>query len=272
MLIQVVVFASARNRSPARHRSSQRKKASRGAERQLPLAFRTWGGARRGAGRPPNGSSAGVSHLARPALSRHHPVHATLRLRAGIPSLRGTALYGAVRGALAAGRERFGFRLVHYSVQSNHLHLIVEAGDRRALARGMQGLTIRIARAVNRRLGRTGGIFGDRYHARALGTPRAVRHALAYVLLNASKHGGARAVPAGFLDPCSSAAWFEGWNRPRALIFGTEAVGRTAGGGASLRAAPPVVAARTWLLRVGYRRAGPVDPDAMVPASPRASP
>ena len=118
--------------------------------RQLGFEFRARGGARAGAGRPPKGSTAGVSHLRRPAHSRHHPLHVTLRVRPGMPSLRGHVVFAQVRKALSQGKERFGFSLVHFSVQSNHLHLIAEAEDARALSRGVQGLSIRIARAVNR--------------------------------------------------------------------------------------------------------------------------
>ena len=55
---------------------------------QLAFTFRSWGGKRKGAGRPPKGNAAGVSHLRRRSLSRHHPVHATLRIVCGVPSLR----------------------------------------------------------------------------------------------------------------------------------------------------------------------------------------
>src|SRR5689334_19825652 len=148
--------------------------------RQLELRFPARGGRRKGAGRPRK-ENAGASHLCRPSLSRHHPVHVTLRVRRGISSLREQALFSSVRLALNAGKERFGFALVQFSVQRDHLHLIAEARDRRALSRGLQGLSIRIARAVNRRLKREGKVFSDRYHARALKTPRAVRFALRYV-------------------------------------------------------------------------------------------
>src|SRR4051812_5153542 len=155
---------------------------------QTELVFRTWGGKRDGAGRPKTGR-AGVSHLRRPRLSRHHPVHVTLRAAPGLPSLRKRALRRVLFAAFGAGSERFGFRLVHFSVQSNHLHLVCEADDEGALCRGMQGLSIRIAKRLNRALGRRGRFFSDRYHARALKTPREVRNALAYVLNNARKHG-----------------------------------------------------------------------------------
>ena len=230
---------------------------------QLAFTFRTWGGKRKGAGRPPKGEAAGVSHLRRPVLSRHHPVHVTLRIVAGLPSLRDGRLFNKVRFALAAGRERFGFRLVHFSVQGNHLHLIAEAQDSRALAMGLQGLSVRVARAVNRTLARRGRVFADRYHSRALKTPRAVHFALRYVLLNARKHQAAAvimasaAVPAGFIDSRSSAAWFDNFQRPGELAFGaarTRAHWRASSG---LEA--PVVLPQSWLLRKGSRRHGGFD-------------
>jgi REP element-mobilizing transposase RayT len=219
--------------------------------RQLGFTFRNWGGARKGAGRPPNGETAGVSHLRRPVLASRHPVHVTLRA-AKAPSLRGTAMFRTVRAALAGARDRFGFRLVHFSVQRDHLHLIVEAEDSRALSRGMQGLSIRVAKALNRRLQRHGRVFADRYHARALKTPRETQRALRYVLCNARKHGSLSS-PAGYVDGCSSAPWFSGWSRPRELAFVREACPKAP--------APPVVPPRTWLLRTGWQRAGPIDVD-----------
>jgi len=164
-------------------------------------------------------------------------------------------MFRAVRAALARARDRFGFRLVHFSVQRDHLHLLVEANDRRALTRGVQGLSIRIARAVNRRMQRSGKVFADRFHARILRTPREVRTAIRYVFGNAKKHlRGSAGVPAGFVDGRSSAPWFSGFTRSRdlAFVFGSSAIDRRDS---------PVVEPRTWLLRVGWRRAGPLDVD-----------
>jgi len=154
--------------------------------RQLGFEFRRQGGARARAGRPPNGRTAGVSHLRRPLHAAAHPLHVTLSVKRGVASLREGSLFAVVRQALAHGKQHFGFSLVHFSVQRDHLHLIAEADDRRALSRGIQGLSIRIARAVNGHLGRTGRLFADRYHARALKTPRAAYFALRYVLSNGS--------------------------------------------------------------------------------------
>jgi putative transposase len=205
------------------------------AGRQLELPTPpTWGGRRDGAGRKPSGRRR-VPHVRREVHDRRCPAHVTLRARDGMPSLRRGDVFVAVRAAFAkASRDRF--RLLHYSVQRDHVHLILEADESDALWRGVQGLTIRAAKAVNRVLGRHGTVWADRYHVRALATPREVRHALVYVLQNWRKHlGGVR----GF-DPRSSAAWFRGWRMTKPAPPGRS----------------PVVAARTWLASVGWRRHG----------------
>jgi len=202
---------------------------------------RTWGGRRTGAGRKLTpGRRPGVPHRARPAHIAAYPVHVTLRSGRAVRCLRAARAFPAVLRALAAASHH-GFRILHFSVQDDHLHLIVEADDTRALGRGLRGVTIRVARAVNRALGRRGRVWGDRYHARALATPREMRHCLVYVLLNRGKHCEEECG----LDPCSSALWFDGWREPVAPAA----------------AAAPVVRARTWLAAVDWRRHGllPID-------------
>jgi putative transposase len=204
--------------------------------RQALLVFPNgWGGRRKGAGPKPRGARAGVSHRTRAPLAARFPVEVTMRVRAGLPSLRGPHEFGALRAAIVAGCERGGFRLVHFSVQTNHRHLIVEGSCRAALSRGLQGLAIRMARALNRLWRRCGSVFADRYHDRILRSPREVWNALRYVLCNARKHGSwtSRTRP----DPRSSAAWFDGWRD-----FTPEIVRPT-----------PSARAHTWLLRVGWR-------------------
>jgi putative transposase len=133
---------------------------------------------------------------------------------------------------------------VLYDVQSNHLHLLCEANDERALSRGVQGLAIRIARRLNAKLGRRGKLFATRYHERILETPTEVRRALVYVLGNARRHASGRITARNWIDPLSSAPWFAGWRtRPTEPWFRPD--GET-----------PVVAATTWLLDKGWRLAG----------------
>ena len=183
-----------------------------------------------------------MSHAKRETLAARFPVHVTVRLERGLPSLRRKEAHRVLKCAFAAGSERFGFRLVEYAVLSNHLHFIAESSDERSLARGMQGLSVRIARALNRLWQRVGRVFADRYHARILRTPREVRNALVYVLHNARKHGVWASRGA---DPYSSGETFDGWKEERGRSEENES-----GNG---RATGFLSRARTWLLRSGWR-------------------
>ena len=218
---------------------------------QLELPLRRWGGRRAGAGRKrAPGKSKGASHLARPELKARHPVHVTMRLRDGVPSLRRKPLAGVVFAAFRAARARLGARLVQFSVQSNHLHLIVEADGHRALSRAMQGLAVRLARRLNRRLERRGSVFADRYHARTLRTPLQVRRALIYVLHNHKHHLTLPGRPSLF-DPMSTAAYFDGF---------TTRIERWPRDGFVPPKESPVAKSQSWLLCVGWRRFGLISP------------
>ena len=194
--------------------------------RQLAMKLPTWGGKRKGAGMKPNGAKAGVSHLRRADFAARHPVHVTLRVLPGVGFLRGYQRLRAIEEALREARERFSLRIIHYSVQGMHLHLIVEAEDRRAIARGMQGLAIRLAKRLNRLVRHHGPVFADRYHSHVLRSRREVSNALRYVARNYAHHAREH-VPRDFVDPCSSARWLE----------------------TSPSADAPVAPASVWLLR-----------------------
>ena len=156
--------------------------------RQLEMGFRTWGGAREGAGRKRVAVRGLVVHRRRPVLKARFPVHVTWRMRKDVKWLRTPRCFRVLARAFWSASNRFGFRLVHYSVQGNHVHLLVEARDERALSRGMNGLGVRIARGLNRLLGRSGKVLEDRYHGHILKTPTEVRHARNYLLGNAGRH------------------------------------------------------------------------------------
>ncbi len=199
------------------------------------------GGARPGAGRKPRGPRAGVSHHGRPAVTSRFPVHVTLRALDHVWNLRSRRSLRVVEAALAGMLHRNDFRVVHFSVQGNHLHLLVEAQDNRSLAEGMQGLSVRLAKGLNRMMGRRGKVLADRYHAHVLRTPAETRRALAYLFLNHRSHLARRgeSVGRGLLDPYSSAAAFDGWTDAHAPP-------------SSSVTSPP----RTWLLEAGWRRHG----------------
>jgi hypothetical protein len=107
----------------------------------------------------------------------------------------------------------------------NHLHLIIEADDSAALTRGVQGLCIRIAKALNAMMEASGRVFDDHYHSRLLRSPTELVRAIRYVLGNHEHHFSEKGV-----DPYSSAAPEE-----REVV---------------------VSEPRGWLLRVGWRLAG----------------
>lgn len=162
-------------------------------------------------------------------------------MRRGIPSLRTTRLVREIERSFAKACERPDFRLAHYSIQRDHAHLIVEAHGPQALGRGMKSIGTRFARIVNRAFERRGTVLADRYHMRALRTPREVRAALRYVLLNARKHG--RRLVERF-DRASSGRWFDGWRGHPRLS----------------RERRSVALPRSWLLSQGWRRHGLLDP------------
>ena len=223
--------------------------AKRARKRHVQLelpAPRTWGGRRTGAGRKRQWRGRREPHRARPTHLARHPLHVTVRAAEDLPSLRSFALARAIglalRAAAARPHDRCRLRVVEFSIQDDHVHLVVEANDKVDLAHGMRGLNVRLARAVNRELGRRGPFSADRYHARPLRTPTEVRNALVYVLHNWRKHSPGAA---GF-DDRSSARWFAGWTRPPTPPA----------------TPPPVHTPGTWLARVGWKRHGLIHPDA----------
>jgi putative transposase len=155
-------------------------------------------------------------------------VHVTLRTVPAVGFLRAYNRVQAIERALREVRHRFGLRVVHYSIQGNHLHLIVEIDDAAILSRAIQGLAVRLARALNHLAKRKGKVFLDRYHAHVLKTPREVRNAVRYVLDNFRHHLREDVAPKG-VDPCSSAMW------------PSSGLGEDA----------PVTLPQTWLLRTG---------------------
>ena len=181
------------------------------------------GGPRPGSGRPRGNRT---SHAARPRFGKPTPVHVTLRVRDHVFNLRSGRAFRRIRACFAKSCGRFGARLVEFSVQGNHLHLIVEADSSASLSRALQGLSIRIAKALNSMMKRAGAVFADHYHSRLLQTPTELVRAIRYLLGNAAHHFGAVGT-----DGFSSAALPEG--------------------------APELAVPVGWLLRRGTRRADP---------------
>jgi REP element-mobilizing transposase RayT len=175
---------------------------------QLTLTLPTWGGRRRGAGRKPSGARARAPHLARDEVRPYQPVHVTFRVLEHVWNLRTQRAFRVIDAALRGAQRRADFRVVHYSIQGNHLHLIVEADGARTFALRVRGLAVRLARGLNAMMRRRGPVFADRYDAHVLRTPAEVRNAVRYVLGNFESHAARRGEPRstqGWTDPFSSA-------------------------------------------------------------------
>ena len=188
-------------------------------------------------------------------------MHVTVRVGRGIPSLRKQFLLNRVRKALHGAREKAEakgaeFQIVHFGVEGNHVHFVVEAKSGKGVSRGMAGIQIRIARAVNRALRRKGKVFPDRYHRRDLSTPTEVKNVLSYVLNNARKHVKHLGHFA-YVDVTTSGEGFDGWSEPVEKVMSLE----------DDRVPWRPVKSWTWLLRVGWRKRGLISPFA-VPGRP----
>ncbi len=180
-------------------------------------------------------------------------------MRSGLGGLRNFELAKTLQRAFVGSCDKDGFRICQFSIQSNHVHMILEAGDAERLARGMQGWAVRVARGLNRMLGRSGRVLDDRYHAEIITTPRQMRATLCYVLQNARRHG-VRLDPAWHgIDPFSSAWWFDGWSDEswrRGIVATHE---------------PSVAAPRSWLLTTAWRRHRLIDVTEVPAAAPGLS-
>jgi hypothetical protein len=173
-------------------------------------------------------------------VSSRHPVLVTMRTKPELGNLRRKRIHAVIRGALSEGCDTGPFRICHYALQRHGLLLLVEAHDRTALSRGMQGINVRMAKALNRLWERNGSVFADRYGTTVLHTGKQVRDTLCYLLNQARLH---ERLARGRLDPFSSAAYFDGWKDLDAPV--------------PIPAGPaPVAAPRTGLLRSGWRRHG----------------
>jgi hypothetical protein len=134
-------------------------------------------------------------------------------VRGDVPNLRRHRALSVLRTALQACAQRADFRVVEFALLGNHLHMVAEAAGAESLGRGMLRLGVRLARGWNRVHARRGTVFAERYHVRALSSPRQVRTVLSYVLCNARRHAERSGVrlASRWVDPFSSGPWFDGW-------------------------------------------------------------
>jgi REP element-mobilizing transposase RayT len=189
-------------------------------------------------------------HCAREALSPKYPVHVTLRVGTWHDRLRNGRVYKVVHRALLGILNDASFRVCHLSIQHNHIHLIVEADDTAALSHGMIRFTSRVAKGINALAGYIGKVFPHRYHATQIRSARHARSAIAYVLNNWRRHKQDRRQDyfGWLLDHFSSAVTFDGWAGDVRWLIPED------------HDPLPVASPTSWLLRVGWRQHGEIDP------------
>ncbi|WP_373046378.1 transposase [Vulgatibacter sp.] len=229
----------------ARMLGAKRRRSRKKGQQDLPLKKRfTHGGEREGAGRKRVAPRPQVKHRRRPVLGEDHPVLVTWRVLDHVWSMQSKRSFRVLLRAFRPAVARFGARITHFSVQGNHLHLIVEANGTQALSSAMQGLGVRIARGLNRLMGRAGKVFADRFHAHALGSPTEARNAIDYVLGNTRIHAERQGrTVARYVD--------------RFAVSHEQLGDETAWWRTFDDGSPPVTAPASWLLEKGWRRARP---------------
>jgi REP element-mobilizing transposase RayT len=183
------------------------------AARQQAFEFRTWGGRRAGAGRKTSRPVRALPHRTREDFRPYQPVHVTLRMAEHVWNLRSQRSFAVIHGSLGDVRDRSDARVIDFSIQGNHIHLVVEARGPRALATAVRALTIRLARRLNKMMGRRGRVFEDRFHMHVLRTPAEARNAVRYVRGNFASHATRRGERVSFewVDPYAS----DGTREPR---------------------------------------------------------
>lgn len=202
-----------------------------------------WGGKRKGAGR--KNKSGQVSHAKRVRIKHSTPLHATWRLKKGLSGLRCEEFFDVFKKA-SLEAQKFGLRLLHFSIQGNHLHLIFEARNNETLAQGMRSFGGRIGKAIRRKAGGVGSVFDGRYHLHAIATVSEMKNALAYVLQNTAKHSKLL----NHLDRYSSAPYFDKWRKLLSKQCGPLLVDHEAAPLPRYLCEP-----RSWLAREGWMRA-----------------
>ena len=244
--------AKASNNAPNKARRKPKKKLAKHAKHvQLTLDDARKPDGKHGGWRPGAGRKKGrttTPHDQREKFPARNPVLVTWRLLPDLPSLRHMKFAELINDAIRASHTTT-FRITDFSIQTNHLHFVLEANGAEALSNGMITLAARLVRPINRAMRRRGKLLETRYHARSLATPREVKNALRYVINNARRHGAEHHLfyhPA-WIDPFSSGPWFDGWREPPT---GHVALFRRS-------TAEP----KTWLRRVGWRRWGLIDFD-----------
>ena len=145
---------------------------------KLNLYQGSWGGRRPGSGRK-RLHSKGVAHRTREKVNHRLPLHINFKFKTHIKNKFCLKL---LKRAIMNARSH-GLKVIHFSLQSNHIHLLIESESNEILTRGMRSLTVTFAKGLSR-----GRVQLERYHLHVLKSVKEARNAALYVLFNQQKH------------------------------------------------------------------------------------
>jgi REP element-mobilizing transposase RayT len=130
-----------------------------------------------------------VYHRSRPELPKAKPVHVTIKTNKNvIPNLRSKVLYKQIRQSMKRARI-LGIRIIHFSVQRDHVHLLIEADNKQQLGESMRVLSISLTKRLSHVLKRKVKALKSRYHLHVLKSLQEIKNAKNYILSNGQKHG-----------------------------------------------------------------------------------
>lgn len=141
----------------------------------------------KGAGRPAI-HDRGIRHIARDEIKKPIPLHLTIKIEKTKAGLKNKAMLKLLHHCIKKSRMK-GLRIVHYTLEFDHVHLLVEATNKETTSKGMQSFGIAFSKGINKLKCLKGRVFKTRYHFRKLNSPREIKNVLNYILGNSIKHG-----------------------------------------------------------------------------------
>lgn len=129
----------------------------------------------------------GIRHIERELITKETVLHLTLKIKKEKSSLKNKFILKTLQNSIKKARL-LGLKVLQYTLEYDHVHLLVEASNNISLGKGMQSLGISFSKGINKIKGQKGSVFKTRYHFRKLKTPQEIKNALSYILGNGIKH------------------------------------------------------------------------------------
>ncbi len=153
---------------------------------------------RKGAGRPAL-HDPGIRHTNRPHIKKPASLHLTIKVKKKKAEIKNKSVLKILKRAILNARKQ-GLRVIHFSLEYDHVHLLIEADNNLILGKGMQAFGVTLSKAINRLKKLKGGVYKHRYHFRQISSTRELKIVMNYIFTNGLKHGTAKSI----LNPFNS--------------------------------------------------------------------